>query len=130
MENSTFWSKFLLFDAILLVLTGLDFVISSFLFPEAIKIVYNLYWGNELSISVNQFNYLKLLFSVTGAIMVGFGITISTLAYYLIKNGDQQFVWTSVTFGLLDWFVLDSNQWKKPPLPPDDSFVDCISRES
>ena len=108
MNKSTFWTKFLLFDAILLVLSGLNFILSPILFPDIIKLFYSFYWGENLIINGNELKYFTFLYGIYGTLLVVFGVTIVVLSYHLIKNTNQQVIWTAITYGTIAWFLLES----------------------
>lgn len=108
MNKSTFWAKFLLVDAIILVIGGFFFMLLPIIYPDGVTMFFNLYWSKTISLASEPKTYIGFLFGIYGTIMTVYGVTLVVLAYHLIKNSDEEFVWSAVTVGTVVWFVLET----------------------
>jgi hypothetical protein len=105
MIKNTLWTKFLLFDSLLLSLTGLLFAFDlPVLFPDIQAEILNLYFNITYSTPVP--NYISFIFGISGAVMFGWGMMAVYLSYTLLKE-DNKVIWNSLLVGSTSWFIVD-----------------------
>ena len=106
-SESSIWRKILLVDSVILVVTGALFTTLPFLDEKFVLAMYNMVYGASLGVNDQSLQYLNMILGVSGAVMIGWGATITFLSYYMLKNDDIEAIWTAVTIGLVVWFIED-----------------------
>ncbi len=102
-----FWQKWLVAASELVILFGLftTFLHRTVLFAPFHAQVNPVFWDTAVSPSALAFQ--GWAYSLLGAVMVGWGICLFSLAHTPFKQREM-WAWNSLFYGLLAWYVLDT----------------------
>lgn len=109
MGSFSFWQKWLFCFGLYLIAFGL--VLSFFSHSTLMNFVFNnqidpAFWGiAELPENTERFQ--DWIYGVLGAVISGWGIFISFIAYYPFR-AKEPWAWTCIGVGFIVWFVIDT----------------------
>jgi len=107
--NFNFWQKWLVGVGVYLVVFGL--LLAFFGQSPLMDVLLNQYfdpifWPDNL-ISTGTMQYKAWISSVLGAVIAGWGLSISFIAYYPFKLRET-WAWKSIAVAVIFWFVVDT----------------------
>ncbi len=108
MGSFEFWRKWLFTVGVLIAVIGavIAFFSGTSLFSAFNGQVYQAFWqGREVPNEAMAFG--RWLFAIVGAVMAGWGVTISFIARYPFKER-QKWAWDAIALALLLWFAIDT----------------------
>lgn len=102
-----FWQRWLVVASDLVILFGLfmTFFHRTVLFEPFHAQIDAVFWNTAVSPEAAAFQ--GWAYGLMGAVMVGWGIVLFSLAYIPFKQ-QQKWAWNTLFYGLLAWFVLDT----------------------
>ncbi len=109
MDSFSFWQKWLFGFGLYLIVFGL--VLSFFSHTTLMDYVFNnqidpVFWGlAELPENAEKFQ--AWIYGVLGAVISGWGVVISFIAYYPFK-AKERWAWNCIGSGFIFWFVIDT----------------------
>jgi hypothetical protein len=106
MNTFKFWYRWLIVVTITIIVFGLYIALcnQTFLFFPFIKLINTVY---NVEPSLLQSPFVKWIFGMLGATMIGWGITI----WFILHNSfshKQAWAWKALLFSTLWWFTIDS----------------------
>ena len=109
MDSFSFWQKWLFGFGIYLIVFGL--LLSFFSHSNLMNYIFNnqidpAFWGLE-ELPENAERFQAWIYGVLGAVISGWGIFISFIAYYPFK-AKEKWAWNCIGAGFIVWFLIDT----------------------
>jgi len=109
MSSFNFWQKWLFGFG--LYLTAFGLLLSFFGHSTLMNFVFNnqidpVFWGLT-RLPDNTERFQAWIYGVLGAVISGWGILISFIAYYPFK-AKERWAWNCIATGLIVWFIIDT----------------------
>ena len=109
MDNFNFWQKWLFIVGLSLVIFGL--ILSFFSQSAFMNFIFNnqvnpVFWDSAI-VPENSSNFQTWIYGVLGALVSGWGIFISFVAYYPFKS-KERWAWNCIATGIIVWFTIDT----------------------
>lgn len=109
MTSNNFWQKWLFIFGIFISIFGI--VLAFFSNTDLMNFLFNhqidpVFWG-DVTMQDNAVNFRSWIYGVSGAVILGWGVTITFIAHYPF-NEKQKWAWNCIFLGAMVWFIPDT----------------------
>jgi hypothetical protein len=106
--EDSFWAKWLYIVSLIVLIAGFCFAfVFPYLVPEVLEVFFVELTGSGFdSISPGEFQFVRLLSGVIGALMIGWGGMMAGLAFRLRCN-PEDWIWSLTAISAILWYSMD-----------------------